>query len=375
MAGSRSDLLELFFDLSLLATLTLTSEKMAHEGWAGLAQALLTLSTLWAVWVTTTSFTDLYSPQERPIQLVVLGIMFGGMLMSAALPTAFDGHGLIFGATWAAINWSRALVLIPALRGRPERERPIRVLCWTTVSGILWITGGLVPDPGARLAVWLVALAVDYVAFGFRFPIPGRPPLPQYKVVPEHLAERYQQIYVLTLGELILVSVLTLSHMPFSAGRVGAFATAFVAAVLLWWSYARGAGARLRGAIEEAPHRHRLVQTNPYAHWLMVVGVVGLAAAFSQVIAHPGTRPDAIQATLALGGAALFLIGRATLDHEVLGRIPLSHVVGVLVAVALLPVAARLPNLVLSLAATLVLFGVATAELIRRQREGAAATP
>ncbi|MFC0031985.1 low temperature requirement protein A [Micromonospora chaiyaphumensis] len=375
MAGSRSDLLELFFDLSLIATLTLTSEKMAGEGWTGLAQALLTLSTLWAVWVTTTSFTDLYSPQERPIQLVVLGIMFGGMLMSAALPTAFDGHGLIFGATWAGINWSRGLVIIVALRSRPERERPIRVLLWTIVSGSLWLAGGLVADPGGRLGVWLVALAVDYVAFGFRFPIPGRPPLPRYRVVPEHLAERYQQIYVLTLGELILVTVLTLSHMPFSMDRVGAFATAFVATVLLWWSYARGAGARLRGAIERAPHRYRLVQTNPYAHWLMVVGVVGLAAGFSRVIAQPGARPEANQAALVLGGVVLFLVGRATLDHEVLGRVPLSHVVGVLAAVALVPAAPRLGNLMLSLVATLVLFGVAAAEFARRQREGVAATP
>ena len=366
MAGSRSDLLELFFDLALIASLALTSEKMAGNGWTGLAQSLLTLSTLWAVWVTTTSFTDLYSPQERPIQLVVLGIMFGGMLMSAALPTAFGGHGLIFGATWAGINWTRALVLIPALRGRPERERPIRVLFWTTISGVLWVAGGLVSHPSARLAVWLAALAVDYVAFGFRFPIPGRPPLPQYDVVPEHLAERYQQIYVLTLGELILVTVLALSHIPFSADRVCAFATAFVAAVLLWWSYARGAGARLREAIEGAPHRHRLVQTNPYAHWLMVVGVVGLAAGFSRVIAQPGARPSANQTALVLGGVALFLIGRATLDHEVLGRIPLSHVVGVLAAVAVVPAAPRLPNLVLSLVATLVLFGVAAAEWVRR---------
>ncbi|WP_446214768.1 low temperature requirement protein A [Micromonospora sp. IBHARD004] len=87
MRGQPTDLLELFFDLALIASLTLASKKMANEDtWTGMAQALLALSTLWAVWVTTTSFTDLYSPQERPVQLVILGIMFGGMLMSAALP-------------------------------------------------------------------------------------------------------------------------------------------------------------------------------------------------------------------------------------------------------------------------------------------------
>lgn len=131
-------------------------------------------------------------------------------------------------------------------------------------------------------------------------------------MVPEHLAERYQQIYVLTLGELILVTVLTLSDMPFSAGRIIAFGTAFVAAVLLWWSYARGAGARLSTAIERSPHRERLVQTDPYVHWLMVVGVVGVAAGFMRVIDDPTERPDDTMTALILGGAALFLVGRAT---------------------------------------------------------------
>ncbi|MBM0256464.1 low temperature requirement protein A [Micromonospora sp. 4G55] len=370
----RTDLLELFFDLAVIATLTLTSEKMATEpSWTNIAQALLALSTLWAVWVTTTSFTDLYSPQARPVQLVILGIMFGGMLMSAALPTAFDNHGLVFGATWAGINWGRALVVIPSLRGRPEQQRPKRVLLWTTVSGILWITG-LTPSPGARLAVWLAALAVDYLGFGLRFPIAGRPPLPRYDVVPEHLAERYQQIYVLTLGELILVSVLALSDMPFSASRITAFATAFVAAVLLWWSYARGTGARLSTAIERSPHRERLVQTNPYVHWLMVVGVVGVATGFMRIIEHPTERPDDTLTALILGGVALFLLGRAALDHEVLGHIPLSHVVGVLAAVALAPAAPHLPNLVLGFDTTIVLLGVAAVEFFRRQgSDGSAA--
>ncbi|MGN9806026.1 low temperature requirement protein A [Micromonospora sp. L32] len=374
--AQRTDLLELFFDLAAIATLILTSEKMATEqSWTAIAQALLALSTLWAVWVTTTSFTDLYSPQARAVQLVILGIMFGGMLMSAALPTAFDNHGLVFGATWAGINWGRALVVIPSLRGRPEQQRSKRVLLWTTVSGTLWIIGGLVASPGIRLAVWLAALTVDYLGFGLRFPIPGRPPLPRYDVVPEHLAERYQQIYVLTLGELILVTVLTLSDRPFSVDRITAFATAFVAAVLLWWSYARGAGARLSTAIERSPHRERLVQTNPYVHWLMVVGVVGIAAGFMRIIDHPTERPHDTMTALILGGTALFLVGRATLDHEVLGRIPLSHVVGVVVAVALAPAAPHLSNLVLGFGAIIVLLGVAAVEFVRRQRsDGSAAT-
>ncbi|WP_406076364.1 low temperature requirement protein A [Micromonospora sp. NBC_00858] len=372
--SQRADLLELFFDLAVVAGLALTSAKMAaDQTWTGISQGLLVLSTLWAVWVTTTLITDTYSPRKRPIPYLILGVMFGLMLMSAALPAAFGDHGLIFGGTWAAINLGRGLTLIRSLRGRSEQERSVRALVWSLGSGILWVVGGLVSDPGWRLVVWLAALAVDYIAFGFRFPIPGRPPLPQYQVAPEHLAERYQQIYILTLGELILVSVLSLSHQPFTAGRIGAFGTAFLTAVVLWWSYARGAGATLRAAIESSPHRGRLVQTNPYAHWLMVAGVVGTAAGVERVIAWPGEQPGTPMTALILGGAGLFLCGRAVLEHEVYQRVPLSHVVGLVAAIALGPLAVRLPGLAVSVAAGLVLLHVAVGELLRAQRHPAQA--
>ncbi|MEW2141617.1 low temperature requirement protein A [Micromonospora vinacea] len=368
----RADLLELFFDLAFIASLTLTSQKMAvQQTWTGIAQALLALSTLWAVWVTTTLITDTYSPRRRPIPQLILGIMFGIMLMSAALPTAFHDHGLVFGGTWAAINLGRGLVLIRSLRGRQGQERSLRALVWNLGSGTLWVVGGLVADPEWRLAVWLVALGVDYVAFGFRFPVPGRAPLPQYQVAPEHLAERYQQIYILTLGELVLVSVLSLSHQPFTPDRIGAFGTAFLTAAVLWWSYAQGAGATLRAAIEASPHRTRLVQTNPYAHWLMVAGVVGTAAGVERIIAQPWDRPGAPMAALVLGGAGLFLIGRAVLEHEVYGRVPLSHVVGVVATIALAPPSVHLPGLALGVAAALVLLGVAAAEFLRSRHRPA----
>ncbi|RAO03512.1 low temperature requirement protein A [Micromonospora noduli] len=86
----RTDLLELFFDLALVAGLAMTSRKMAaDQSWIGIAQALLLLSTLFAVWVTTTLITDSYSPRRQPVPLLILGTRFGLMLMAAALPTAF----------------------------------------------------------------------------------------------------------------------------------------------------------------------------------------------------------------------------------------------------------------------------------------------
>ncbi|MEU7844374.1 low temperature requirement protein A [Micromonospora sp. NPDC049114] len=367
--SQRTDLLELFFDLALVAGLTMTSRKMAaDQSWTGIVQALVLLSTLFAVWVTTTLITDSYSPRRRPVPLLILDSMFGLMLMSAALPTAFGDHGLVFGGTWVVIFLVRGLALVWSLRGRREQERPVRALIWDVGSGSLWVAGALVADRDWRLGLWLAALTADYTAYGLRFPIPGRPPLPRYQVVPEHLAERYQQIYILSLGELVLVSVLSLGHQPFTADRVAAFGAAFLTAAVLWWSYARGAGATLRAAIESSPHPTRLVQTNPYAHWLMIAGVVGTAAGVERIIEQPGERPGGPMTALILGGAGLVLCGRAVLEYEVYERLSMFHVVGVVVTIALALVAPHLPGLAVGVAAGLVLAGVAAAEFLRVRR-------
>ncbi|MCX5069866.1 hypothetical protein OOJ91_28885 [Micromonospora lupini] len=49
-------------------------------------------------------------------------------------------------------------------------------------------------------------------------------------------------------------------------------------------------------------------------------------------------------------------------------RLPLSHVVGVVVTIALAPVAPHLSGLAVSVAAGLVLLGVAAAEFLRARR-------
>lgn len=103
----------------------------------------------------------------------------------------------------------------------------------------------------------------------------------------------------------------------------------------------------------------------------MVAGVVGTAAGVEAVIAQPGERPGAPMTALILGGAGLFLCGRAVLEHEVFERVPLSHVIGVVATIALAPLAGHLPGLAVAIAAGFVLLGVAVAELLRARSQPA----
>nr|WP_161556673.1 low temperature requirement protein A [Micromonospora acroterricola] len=115
------------------------------------------------------------------------------------------------------------------------------------------------------------------------------------------------------------------------------------------------------------------MQTNPYAHWLMIAGVVVTAAGVERVMEQPGEPPGATMTALILGGAGLFLCGRALLENEVYERVPLSHVIGVAVTIALAPLAAHLPGLAVNVAAGLVLLAVAVGEILRARRPSAPA--
>ena len=60
-----------------------------------------------------------------------------------------------------------------------------------------------------------------------------------------------------------------------------------------------------------------------------------------------------------LGGPALYLVGHTLFKRAIFGIVPLSRFVALVVLLALLPAGLVLPNVAISAAATLVLWGVA----------------
>jgi len=97
--------------------------------------------------------------------LLLMGIMLGSLLMAVAIPEAFGAHGLLFAGAYVAIQVGRHafLTFVSADAGTIERERAGRILTWLVAAGILWIAGGLA-EGSERAALWVAALAVDYVA-------------------------------------------------------------------------------------------------------------------------------------------------------------------------------------------------------------------
>ncbi|MGK5738071.1 low temperature requirement protein A [Micromonospora sp. URMC 103] len=363
----RATLLELFLDLVFVAALALTSRTLAQRlDWIGAFQAVVLLLAIWWVWSVTALATDLYHPLRPPIFLMTLWVMLGTLLMAGTLPDAFSDLALSFAGAYVAIHLGRSFFLLATLRKRMGRRPTSRFVFWFLVSAVPWLAGGLVAGP-TRGLLWAAALAIDYGSAWLRYPTPGlgRVPKSQYRVAADHLAERYQQFFTLTLGDLILVTALTYADSGMTIGSTAALLVAFATTVLLWQIYVHRAGALLQATIESSRDPGGFVRSAPNTHLLMVAGVVAAAAGFEVVIAHPTDRTTPWLAGVVLGGPALFLAGRARFEYEVFSRVSPSRLIALLVLIIVGPALLLAPALVAGLTATLVLAGVAVADSIR----------
>ncbi|MFF4889082.1 low temperature requirement protein A [Micromonospora chersina] len=367
-APRRVTLLELFFDLVYVVALSLISRGLITEvDWQRALQSLIMLMAMWWTWAITTLVTDMYDPQRSEIKLLIVAVMFGALLMTTAIPEAFGARGLVFAGTYVAIHLGRGLFLMPAVRHhRQTQRRAARIFIWFAVSAIPWLVGATV-NGHARETLWLVALAIDYLGFRLAYPVPGLGVVPdaQRNVTAEHLSERYQQFFIIALGDAILVTGTVFSLHHSETENIGAFAVAFATTLLLWRIYVHKSGELLPHAIAMAKQPARFLNSAPYTHLLMVAGVVTSAAGFDLVLLEPtGHTPPAWLAIL-LGGPALFLVGRAAFEYEVFSRVSLSRPGGILALLTIAPGALFLAPVYAALGAMLVLVGVAVADHLR----------
>ncbi|MFI9641435.1 low temperature requirement protein A [Micromonospora sp. NPDC051925] len=381
-SAQRSTFLELFFDLVYVFALTRISfrafEDLALEpggatGWApvtGGGKTLLLLFALWSIWQGTAWTTSRYDPHHGWLQLVVITALVCSMVMGVAIPRAFTTAGLAFASAYVVAQVSRPGLLLVVLGNHEYRRLKQRMLIIFGVTGVLWLTGALLPVI-PRAVLWASALLLEYLAARFGWPVPGlgRSRASRWDVAGEHLAERYQQFFLVALGETILVGGLAYSGGPFDAARTGAFAVALATSVLLWRIYVQRAGQILAEAVIRSRNPASTGRSAADTHLVMVMGLVGTAIGYELTIEHPLAAPEAAWVVLVVGGPVLFLLGRARFEYEVFGRVSPSRWIAAGLLVALFPLLLHVGTLLSATVAALVLGGIAVADA-RRARGG-----
>ena len=373
----RATFLELFLDLAFVFALSRLSQRLV-EGFtsqrrillAEVGRTALLLLALWLVWSLAAWVTSRYDPQQTAIQVTILGIMLGSMAMGVTLPNAFEGEAPIFAGAYIAVQVGRPLALLLLLRGHEQWRIPVRIICWHTVSAVLWIVGAVLLIGPAGTALWMLALAIEYAGFILGWPTPGlgRSRISQWVIAIEHLAERYRQFVLIALGESILLTGVTFSGSGHGAGRTVAFVVAFSTIALLWRIYFGRSGEALAPGVIGHPRPGRIVEIGIYTHLVIVAGIVTTAVGYELVIEHPSGHLDPTWLAVIVGGPALFLAGRAAAEYTVLRRVPQSRLVGLLALAALAPALVRLSPLASGVAAAGVLAGIVVADTVRERR-------
>jgi low temperature requirement protein LtrA len=362
----RATWLELFFDLVYVFAVTQLSHAiLTDHSPRGLLRAGFLLLVVWWAWIYTTWMANWFDPDAVPVRLVLIAVMLASLMMAVAVPHAFVGDGLLFAGAYVALQVGRnAFNVIVTPADSPYHQSFQRFLAWSLVSAPLWLAGGAL-EGDARVVLWILALAIDYVAPLVRYWTPrlGRSDVDEWTIEGSHFAERFQLFVIIALGESIVVTGATASAAGIDRVTGVALTVCFLGSAALWWLYfdriAGFAQARLADADDdESGLLGRDAYT--YLHIPIVAGIVLCAVGDELVIAHPGQDASLFAAFAIAGGPTVYLLGHLLFRARKARSTSRPRIVAVVVLAVLVLLGTALPALGLS-AVVVVVLGILVA--------------
>jgi low temperature requirement protein LtrA len=230
-----------------------------------------------------------------------------------------------------------------------------------SASAVFWILGGFAQGE-ARLGLWMLALAIEYISPAARFWVPGlgASAVEDWYVEGGHMAERCAGFIIIALGESIVVTGATFADLSWTHENVSAFASAFVASIAMWWIYFHKGAEAGSELISRSCDSGRLARSAyTYLHMPIVAGIILSAVADELVLTHPGGSSDLKTILSTIGGPMLFLVGAILFKHTIRGFLQLSHGVGIIALAGLTYFAPGFSPLTLSILTTMLLIVVA----------------
>jgi low temperature requirement protein LtrA len=357
--------LELFFDLVFVFAMTQVTSLLADDPtWGGVLRGMLVLAAIWWAWSTYAWLTSAMDVDEGGVRLVMLSSMGAMLVVALAVPGAFGDDAVLFGVAYLLVRILHLVLSAVVARDDPDRRGALLRFAPTAIFGasLLVLAGFL--DGSERVAVWVLALAIDYsgpVVVGV-----GR----GWRVAPEHFAERHGLIVLIALGESI-IAIGVGAGFELVAGVIVGAALGIVVVSALWWLYFDVAAIFARRRLMQATglELHRLaLHSYSYLHLPMVAGVVLFALGLKTTLGDVGEPLDAVPAVGLCGGAALYLFAHIAFLFRATGYLFRRRTIGAIVLLALVPAAVAIPALA-ALALTSSVCSLVVAYEVLRYRE------
>jgi low temperature requirement protein LtrA len=302
--------LELFFDLVFVYAITQVTLLMSNDTtWSGTGRGLLVLAALWWAWTGYAWLTNALEPEDGEVRAGMFAAMAAMLVVALAVPEAFDADAVLFGVAYLIVRLLH--LLLYAIAGRRDPDRPgaiVHFMPSATLAPAIILAAGFF-DGAAQAALWVIALAVDYLGA-----LIGRGQ--GWRVSPAHFAERYGLIVIIALGESIVAIGVGAAAVSLTAGVISAAVLGIVVIAALWWAYFDVYAVLAQRQLSETSGatRARLARDcYSYLHLPMIAGIVLFALGLKKTVEQTSEPLATVPAVALCGGLSLYFLAHVAL--------------------------------------------------------------
>ncbi len=324
--------LELFFDLVfVLAIAELAHMLHGDISWSGITGFAALFVPVWWLWIDFSYYADQFDVDSGPYRLVILGVMFGLVILALTIHDALQGGSAEFAAIYTALRLVIIFLYVQAWRFVPySRELTARYTMSFSVAFFLWVLSIAVPEP-ARFWLWAIALLIEISNGPITYLTIRNVPVQK-----SHMDERFGLFVIIVLGEAIVSVAAGVSETDWQLNSVLAGVGGFLTAVSLWWMYfERSDDSTINWALRGGRLALLRSYIYGYSHLFVFMGIVATGVGIQLAIETAG-NPFSIQArTILCSGIGIFLLGVTALQWASPSCLP-RGVIGARLLLALL---------------------------------------
>ena len=360
--GRNASTLELFFDLVYVFAITQVVSVIHGDPTApGLAKGAFLLALLWWTWYIYTWTTNWTGTDGTPTNLFLLAAMVGTLFMAMAVPDAFGEGSQWFGISYFVVRVLAAGFYWVASRPFPEQRAAFSTFFpLSFAAALLILVGGFTSGPWLW-ALWIASALLDL----FSALNAGRG---TWAIDAKHFAERMGLFVIIALGESVVGIGLTAAGVERDLVHTAAIAIAFIIVAALWWSYFDRAAPYVEQHFQSLHGKARgRFARDAYSmlHYPLIVGIVFVAVAGEDIVAHPDEVLDPASRFALTVGVALVLLAIVATAFRAFRSITFERSVAAALIIALGVVAGGLSALTLASLVAGVLVGALVWEYFR----------
>ncbi|MGD0197181.1 MAG: low temperature requirement protein A [Solirubrobacteraceae bacterium] len=311
---------ELLWDLVFVFSVTQVTTLLARDlSWSGVGRASLVLALIWWAWSAFVWVANAHDANSLTLRATLLPALLLIFIVGLAIPRAFASDALLFAATYAGVRFMHlALYADASRRGRASWQAIAGFAVTVTIGMALLIVGALL-DSAARIALWTIAVAIDYAgpAWLTRERLRGL-----QRIAVAHFAERYGTFVIICLGESIAAIGLGASGQTVSIRLLATVGLGLLITIGLWWTYfdhfASDAAEQLRDRDEPVL---AAADAYSYLHVVLIAGIILFAVGMRLATHHPSETLASAPRLALCGGVALYLVGHTAFRARMTGTV------------------------------------------------------